>query len=144
MYLTSAYMMNSLIGMITVLLGIVFVPAIAMKRCHKDASCVATKQEVVRLTAENQALKQELDRCVARQETNAECIEDLRVCRNQLNETTSELTTCKGELLSFTSIQTGFQECNINTGASQCRADGCFWGCYDLALRELYNISNVP
>ncbi|VDI55009.1 Hypothetical predicted protein [Mytilus galloprovincialis] len=130
-------MMKSLIGMMTVLLGMIFLPAIA------SASCVAAQQEVVQLTAENQAIKQELDRCAARQETNAECIEDSRVCRNQLNQTTSDLTTCEGELLSFTSIETRYQQCNINTGASQCRHFGCFWGCYDPALRDVYNVSDL-
>lgn len=107
------------------------------------ASCVAAQQEVVQLTAENQAIKQELDRCAARQETNAECIEDSRVCRNQFNQTTSDLTACEGELLSFTSIETRYQQCNIYTGASQCRFFGCFWGCYDLALRDVYNVSDL-
>ncbi|CAC5386082.1 unnamed protein product [Mytilus coruscus] len=96
------------------------------------------------LTAENQAIRQQLTDCTTSLSTNQQqlrqCNEQLNACNTQVTQLTSQLTTCQGELLSFTSVETEFQVCAPISGAISCTNQGCFLGCYPLALRTLYNI----
>ncbi|CAG2208706.1 unnamed protein product [Mytilus edulis] len=100
------------------------------------------------LTADNQAIQQQRTECTTSLSTNQQqlqqCNEQLNACNINIALLNSQLTTCQGELLSFTSIETTFQQCSRNTGPSQCRAAGCFWGCYALELNTLYNIPAIP
>ncbi|VDI33288.1 Hypothetical predicted protein, partial [Mytilus galloprovincialis] len=100
------------------------------------------------LTADNQAIQQQRTECTtslsANQQQLQQCNEQLNSCNTNIALLTSQLTICQGELLSFTSIETEFQQCSINTGASQCRAAGCFMGCYALELNTLYTIPAIP